>query len=182
MDIILTLALLAAIGYVIYLKFFSEKSDEKQVSKKPVQLPENKPLPYRRKYLLTKNEWKFYQELKKVADKNGLHVLSKIRIADIVEPSPEKDYKEWSRNFARIRSKHIDFVLAKPENLFVQLLIELDDTSHEKESAKQRDAFVERLYKDTGYPLLRVRNALGLEEKILSALATDANKEETVNS
>ena len=73
-------------------------------------------------------------------------------------------------------------MLAKPENLYVMLLIELDDASHEKESVKQRDAFVERLYKDTGYALLRVRNALGLEEKILSALGTDAKNEETVNS
>lgn len=50
------------------------------------------------------------------------------------------------------------------------LLIELDDNSHNEEKQKQRDEFIEKLYKNTGYKLLRVTSALGIEEKIKKAL------------
>lgn len=46
-------------------------------------------LPYRKKYLLTKNEYGFYKNLKEIADKYGYAVLAKIRFADLVEVNSE---------------------------------------------------------------------------------------------
>lgn len=125
-------------------------------------------LPYRKKLLLTKNEWYFYKNLKPVADELGYTVLAKIRMADLVEVSV-KEQKDYLKYFNKINKKHIDFALAKPENLQIELLIELDDNSHESKQ-KDRDAFVEAVYSKTGYKILRTKGTADLKEKITKIL------------
>lgn len=127
-------------------------------------------LPYIRKNLLTKNEWGFYKQLKPIADKLNLHILAKVRLADLVEVQKGLNNSEWQTAFNRINKKHIDFVLCNPENLYPMLLIELDDSSHQQEKQKARDTFVESLYEKTGYKLLRVSAAGNIEEKIREEL------------
>lgn len=122
---------------------------------------------YQRKYLLTKHEWLFYKELKPIADKLGFVVLSKIRMADLVEPIAGNN-SEYYRAFSKVKAKHIDFVLCRPENLYVELLIELDDSTHYAGNA--RDAFVEKVYAQTGYKLFRTRTSENLEAGIIQAL------------
>lgn len=124
---------------------------------------------YKRKYLLTKNELYFYKELKKVADKLNLSVLAKIRMADLVEP--RSNGKRFYQEFAKIKAKHIDFALCNPENMFIVLLIELDDGSHENGKTAKRDSFVEKVYSMTGYKLYRTRGTANLENGIRNALA-----------
>lgn len=123
---------------------------------------------YKRKYLLTKNELYFYKELKKVADKLGLTVLAKIRMADLVEP--KSSGKAYYSEFAKIKAKHIDFALCKPDNLYIVLLIELDDSSHDTAKQVTRDSFVENVYNATGYKLYRARGAATLEHDITALL------------
>lgn len=125
---------------------------------------DNQYLPYKPKYLLTKNELNFYQELNKIAKEKNLVVLSKIRMADLVEVEPIDKYK-WEIYFNRISRKHIDFALARTENLKIELLIELDDYTH-NESQYERDRFIEAVYKKTGYKLLRTRSTTNLRELI----------------
>ena len=125
-------------------------------------------MPYSKKYLLTKNEWKFYKELKPIADELGYAVLAKIRVADLVDVKTENK-SEWQRYFNKIKSKHIDFILAKPENLQIVLLIELDDNTHNT-IQKDRDKFIEQVYLTTGYQLLRTRNADDLKNQIEYAI------------
>lgn len=122
---------------------------------------------YKRKFLLTKREWNFYQALKPVADKLGLVVLSKIRMADLVEPVANNN-SQYYQAFGKVKAKHVDFALARPENLYVELLIELDDSTHTP--GNERDAFVESVYAAVGYKLLRVRTDVGLEAIIKEAL------------
>lgn len=126
-------------------------------------------IPYLKKLLLTKNEWSFYKSLKPIADELKLTVLSKIRVADMVEPIPSNNQSEWQKYFNKINRKHVDFALAKPENLQIMLLIELDDSSHDDDQ-KQRDEFIEALYAQTGYNFIRVRGSGELKEKIQNAL------------
>lgn len=125
-------------------------------------------LPYRKKLLLTKNEWYFYKNLKPVADELGYTVLAKIRMADLAEVNV-KEQKDYLKYFNKINKKHIDFALAKPENLQIELLIELDDNSHESKQ-KDRDTFVEAVYSKTGYKLLRTKGTADLKEKITEIL------------
>jgi len=126
----------------------------------------NKPF-YKRKHLLTQHELIFYQELKEIADELGYIVLAKIRMADLVEPV-EHTKKEYHRSFAKIKAKHVDFALAKKENMYVELLIELDDRSHIP--GNERDAFVEYVYALTGYKLLRYRDGQNLRQMVTDAL------------
>ena len=120
---------------------------------------------YRRKFLLTRNELYFYKELKRIADKLNLSVLAKIRMADLVEPAAYDN-----KGFAKIKAKHVDFALCNPENMYVLLLIELDDNSHNSAKQVERDNFVEAVYQQTGYKLLRAYGTQNLEEKITSLL------------
>ena len=123
-------------------------------------------LPYRKKYLLTKNEYRFYKNLRPIADTLGLDVLAKIRMGDLVQPLPNWNKSEWYTQWGRVKSRHVDFALVDPSSMYVKLLIELDDTSHNDAQAKETDQFKNDVYASAGYKLLRVRNENQLEEKI----------------
>lgn len=166
--IYITLILLALVIFMaIKNKQNTAKIQPEQVSDE-VKPEELKNLPYAKKFLLTKNEWAFYKSLKPIADELKLTVLAKVRLADLVEVNVS-DKKEYIKYFNKINKKHVDFILAKPENLQIELLIELDDNSH-NEKQKERDSFTEALYNKTGYKLLRVRGAQELKEKITEKL------------
>ena len=111
-------------------------------------------LPYRKKLLLTKNEWNFYKKLKPVTDKYGYGIIAKVRLADLIEVDTDKT-KEFGRFFPKISSKHIDFALINPDNMEVLFLIELDDRSHDLPARKERDDFVNKVCEKTGYHLIR---------------------------
>ncbi|MBQ7118228.1 MAG: DUF2726 domain-containing protein [Clostridia bacterium] len=177
MEFIAIIIIIALVAYIVINKKNATKpasapaAPAEPTQEENIKVTEN--LPYKKKLLLTKNEWSFYKSLKPVADELGYSVLAKIRVADLVEVIPTKDRSEWQKYFNKINKKHVDFVLAKPENLQVILLIELDDNSH-NDKQKQRDEFIEALYKQTGYTLLRTSGTGDLKEKIKGAL--DLNK------
>ena len=122
--------------------------------------------------LLTDHEMNFYRALKPIADNLGLSIISKVRMADLVKPTANyyQERSEYMSYFGRIKSKHVDFVLCDPDTLKVRLLIELDDKSHETNQMMDRDEFVENVYRDTGYKLLRAYTNWDLEKKIRDAL------------
>lgn len=129
---------------------------EPQTKEQPQAEPQTltTPYPYKRKYLLTKNEWQFYKSLKPIADKYNLQILSKIRLADIIEVIQPVDNRTWGIYFNKIKSKHIDFALANPQNLYIEFLIELDDYTHNRQKRIDRDKFVDDLCAHTGYILI----------------------------
>lgn len=139
-----------------------------------------KNMPYKKKLLLTKNEWAFYKSLKPIADELGYSVLAKIRVADLVEVI-SNNRSEWQTYFNKINKKHIDFVLSKPENLQIVLLIELDDNTHNA-AQEQRDKFIEELYKQTGYKLLRTRGSGELKKQIENILNPISDVQNTQTS
>lgn len=164
MDIFEIIIIIALAILALYLEYRNKNPrPEKEATIKDLEK-----MPYKKRYLLTKNEWSFYKALKPAADELGYTVLAKIRVADLVEVT-SSDRSEWQKYFNKINKKHIDFALAKPENLQIVLLVELDDNSH-NEAQKQRDEFVEALYKQTGYKLLRTKGTGSLKEAIEKAL------------
>lgn len=126
--------------------------------------------PYHRKYLLSTNEYKFYKNLKPIADKYNLHILSKVRIEDIIEVNNELQYKEKQSARGRIKSRHFDFVLANPENLYVMCVIELDDSSHNSKKVKTSDEFKNKLCETVNLPIVRCYDINGVEEQICKML------------
>lgn len=119
---------------------------------------------YRRKYLFTKNEFYFYKQLQKISEEKNLILLAKVRLADFVEVTSKSDYMKY---FAKIRSKHIDFLLLEKETLEIVTAIELDDNSHSNE----KDEFKNKLFEQINIPLIRCKGIGTVEEQLQTILA-----------
>ena len=126
--------------------------------------------PYEPRPLLTSNEERFYQALRPIAERYGLHILSKVRLADFVGVRPGLEKNEYGRYFSKIQAKHVDFLLADPEVLEPVLLIEVDDSTHEAPSRQSRDDFVDGVYREIGLPILHVWDLEELEEAVAEIL------------
>ena len=109
-------------------------------------------------YLLTQTELKFYKLLKTITDELNLIICPQVPLYEIVK---NIDYKD----FNKIASKSIDFVIAEP-NLKIKFCIELDDYTHKQTKRIKRDKFIEKLFTDLNIKILRipVQNFYNLEE------------------
>ena len=139
--------------------YYSEKAPTSQKNYIPKNLnPENNGK-YIFKELLTPNEKSFYNEIKEYMYERGLHIITKIRLADLIEPkiSQYQNKSEWQKDFNKICSKHIDFAIVN-NNMQILFLIELDDSTHSYNDRKERDNFVNIALVNAGYRLLRVYN------------------------
>jgi len=112
-------------------------------------------LPYETKPdFFTKNEYIFYNELVTVLEGHAI-IFAKVSLKDIFSiPKGTTDYKVF---WNKISQKHVDFLLCDINTLNPICGIELDDTSHEIEKVKIRDAFVESVYKKAQLPLIRYK-------------------------
>lgn len=119
---------------------------------------------YKKKYLFTKNEFYFYKQLQKIAESKNLLPLAKVRLADFVEVNNKFEYMKY---FAKIRCKHIDFLLLDKETLKIVVAIELDDNSHSNE----KDEFKNKLFEQINIPLIRCKGIGTVEEQLQTILA-----------
>lgn len=109
--------------------------------------------PYKKKMLLTKTEYAFYNILKMKCDKKNLLICPKIRMEDFLEVT-DKQNKLKYRGY--IKSRHIDFMLCDSKlNLLAG--IELDDKSHNEKEAAAIDHFKDRVFQTINMPLFRVK-------------------------
>lgn len=122
--------------------------------------------------VFTHKESLFCSSLVPIANKLGLNMLVKMRIADLIYvPRNHPEYMRW---FNYIRSKHIDFIIcdgAKPV-----LLIEVDDSTHDRPSRQKRDDFVDKIFNQLNLPIIHIRtwSDEGLEQIITEALKQPA--------
>lgn len=126
-------------------------------------------------YLFTKTEWRFAQALREAIQDDYL-MMGKVRIADLLKVESHKDIKQSARmgKFARISSKHIDFVLVCPQSGRICCCLELDDASHQRQDRIDRDIFVNGAFKEAGVPLLRVPTAKYYDVHEMRELIMDA--------
>jgi very-short-patch-repair endonuclease len=100
-------------------------------------------------------------------------VYAQVRLADLisVKPGTEKSKRTSAQN--RINQKHADFVLCEPTTLAIVCAVELDDSSHQREKRKVRDAFVEQACAAAGLPLARfpAKGAYAIQD-VRSAILT----------
>lgn len=109
---------------------------------------------YQKKYLLTKNEYYEYKQLKTILDKYEMIICPKVRLLDIIEPLQGDNFKGA---LAKVQSKHVDFVICD-KNLFIKGIIELDDNSHNAPDRIERDRFVDEILTNVGYKIIHVRS------------------------
>lgn len=152
----------------------SEKIEEIDWLEEPEVLVDDLPIEgaYQQKWLLTYNEKDAYKILKQICDKNNLHLMTKVRLLDIVEPI-RRQYK-YKTYLYKIQAKHVDFVICD-ERLVARCIIELDDSSHYRDDRMERDRFVDRVLESVGYQVLRTRNVTeDIEAEILKAIPSAA--------
>ena len=120
--------------------------------------------PYLKKqYLLTQAERAFYETLTKAAG-DQVRLFAKVRLSDLVYVAPGTKDRQTYNN--RVLQKHVDFVLCSPATVSPVLAVELDDSSHRRDERKERDVFVDELFRTVGLPLVRipVRTSYDLNE------------------
>ena len=125
-------------------------------------------LPYTAAKLLTRREYAFFKALQPIAQKYHLMICPKVRLADLVAVPQGTTERKW---FNYIKAKHVDFTLCDMD-LNVKLVIELDDSTHDRPDRQTRDDFADRVFQKINVRLLHVRAwGTDLEQTILSALA-----------
>lgn len=87
----------------------------------------------------------------------GVTWLGKVRLGDVFVTrkglSPSRRSAAWNR----INQKHVDFLLVRSIDFAPLAGIELDDSSHDEDERKERDAFVDQVFRSSNLPLLHVR-------------------------
>lgn len=153
--------LILGIGIPIILKKYTYYEEPREQD----QSEQEQKLPYHFKYLLTKNEWDFYKKMKVVTDKYNLHIIAKVRLADLVEVDNYLTGNGFNKYFWKIQAKHVDFVLCNPDNLAVIAILELDDSSHNSSVERaERDDFVDKVLTKCGYKIIHTYNGSNIED------------------
>lgn len=98
-------------------------------------------------------------------------IVIKPRLSDILfVRQPHKNLA--ARN--RIDRKHVDFLLCETATMTPRLVVELDDSSHQKPKTQERDELVDGALKAAGLPILHVRAAKGYVPQDLFAQIQEA--------
>ena len=109
--------------------------------------------PYAARPLLTKREYHFYNMLRRETDARGLLIHPKVGVKDLLQVTTKKQYMKY---FRQIAQKHVDFVICD-QSLHVLFALELDDSSHDTQNAKERDHFKDMAFRAAKIPLKRIR-------------------------
>lgn len=160
-----TLALVVAlIAFLALVSLFSNSSEQglgtqkarSRRTRESTDIPDTGPLPYTAKpQVVTDAEYRFYRTLTQVVGEN-VRICPKVGLKDIFDVSTDAAKGNYHAYFNKISQRHVDFLLCSGDGLKPLLAVELDDSSHNRADRKERDRFVERLFRDAGVPLLRV--------------------------
>lgn len=157
------LIIVLLISYLVYNRLKTNIKSMRDINRDVQQYHEinhDNNMPYRFKYILTKNEYHFYKFLKPITDKHDCIICPKIGLKDIVDITDRREHKKW---FAKVSQKHVDFVICDC-SLKPLFAIELDDKSHNKDSARFNDNFKNELFSKIGLPLKRVTSSYRYDE------------------
>lgn len=151
MDFIWGILILIA-GYAL-VTYVNKKTTNKEPTQEPKQSDTKNTLPYKKKNLFTKSEYKFYFMLRNAAQAENITVFPKVRLEDFIETTSVEEKMKY-RGY--IRSRHVDFLLCDANKLNIYAAIELDDESHNTKKAKETDNFKNELFNTIGIQLYRI--------------------------
>lgn len=110
-------------------------------------------LPYQKEpVLFTPAERTFLAVLEQALG-DQFRVLGKVRLADVIRVKSGLSGSARQQAFNRIQSKHLDFVICDPNDLSVQFVVELDDSSHQQARRQARDEFLDKALAAAGVPV-----------------------------
>lgn len=152
MIIIITLILLI----FIIIEVDKKNIDRNKANKEAINNTINYKQYYKpKRYIITKNELKFYNVLIEIAKELNLILFSQVSLYNIIIMKENLDYYTKTKYFNKIASKSIDFVLVDKNNCRIKLCIELDDNTHRQRKRIERDKFINDLFKELEINLLR---------------------------
>lgn len=161
-DAIYILVIVLMAAYLLYDKLSESDKPKRDYSKA-----------YQARLLLTKNEWKCYMTMRDPIETLDMRICPKVRLLDLAEPKKGTTSKEWGHLKNRVQSKHVDFVICD-RDMRVKLIIELDDSTHDAQDRKDRDAFVDTVLTGCGFQILHIRSIDTGLPVILAALKQPA--------
>lgn len=133
-------------------------------------------------------EYEFYKMLRDEILGERFVAMVQIPLISLVGVR-RKHESGWMSHFGRIKTKRIDFVICKKDDLKPLLALELDGSTHENEERHERDIFVDSVFTSVGMPILHVAlqkdynkaavalsiaKKLGLEQRVISKLEVKA--------
>ena len=83
-------------------------------------------------------------------------IFGKVRLADIIQTPKGLSNSARASAFNRICARHVDFAVCDPRTFEIIGVIELDDSSHGKQSRRRRDRFVDEALTAAGVPFVRI--------------------------
>ena len=124
--------------------------------KKPDGSEERKKYQYKRKnFFMTRAEHECFNVLVESVG-SEYNIFPQVQISSIVDNKVVG--QNWNAAFKHISQKSVDFVLCDKDYISPKLAIELDDKTHERADRIVRDDEVERILRDAGLPLLRLKS------------------------
>ena len=106
------------------------------------------------KSLFTHPESVFFKTL--LEDVGGQYVVfAKVRLADVIWLANEPENRKYHSN--QLHCKHFDFLLCEKGTYKPLLVVELDDSSHDKYEHYERDEFKNQVCADIGLKMWRPR-------------------------
>ena len=164
---ILAVFLIVFMTSAIYYMNKSHKIEKNVNEPEAEEVKKDELMPYTAAKLLTRREYAFFKALQPIAKKYNLMICPKIRLADLVAVPEVTKERKW---FNYIKSKHVDFTLCDMD-LRVKLVIELDDSTHDRPDRQTRDDFIDRVFQQINIKLLHIRQwGTELEQTITETL------------
>ncbi len=102
--------------------------------------------------ILTKPEMDFYREISSVLSEKYV-LLPQVHLSSILEHKIAG--QNWKSALNHIQRKSVDFVIFEKQNLEPKIVIEVDDSSHEREDRIERDGIVKEIFELAGLIFLR---------------------------
>jgi len=165
---------IALIAFIIYTKRKPKENEQSTTEITPTQVEHNDfSKCYQKKYLLTKNEYYEWKKLSQFAEKHKLIICPKVRLLDIIEP--RKGEGNYMSLLGKVQSKHVDFLICD-SSLRIIGVIELDDSSHNQSSRKDRDSFVDQILESVGYTIVHTH---GITESTLDSFIRNTTTKQT---
>ena len=139
-------------GALIFLRGLKFLRDKKSLEPE-VEANENEEFPYVKKNVMSPTELKLFIRL--VSAFPDYLLFSQVQLSQVIKAPPSEKSLLW---FRKISQMSLDYVICDMSSNPI-CVIELDDKSHDRESAKTRDAKKDKALAAAGIPITRIKVA-----------------------
>ena len=150
----LIVVLIVVIVVILVRYFKSDNNLLKEIDKKDV-CDSNYYLPYKiQETIMSAHERLLFENIRTTIG-SDYDVYPQMKLDKIFKVEYQKIYKYYLGWLRKINQKSVDFLVVKRDTQSPIFAIELDDSSHEKEDRRERDKFVEEIFRRNNFPLIR---------------------------